>query len=177
LKTLKLFLITIGLILLGFGSLALIGNIANGSANGNGFIIPVVLIAIGFFLFIFPLISLRSETKGTAVIGIARGHKKIMISDLAGKAGVSEHAARKLIYDAIAKGNLQGTIEGDVFIRSEGTSTGVTVEREVMVARKIPETCFKCNASLNPQEVEWVGPDSVRCPHCGATIAISTERI
>jgi len=25
--------------------------------------------------------------------------------------------------------------------------------------------------------VEWVGPDSVRCPHCGAALAVKTERI
>jgi hypothetical protein len=35
----------------------------------------------------------------------------------------------------------------------------------------------KYGASLYPQEVEWVGPDQVHCPHCDAILAVETERI
>ncbi|MBE0527242.1 hypothetical protein E4H12_04235 [Candidatus Thorarchaeota archaeon] len=176
-KTVNMFLATIGFLILGIGAYGLIVNISIGNADSTGMSIVLPLIVVGSFLFVFPLICLRNESKESSVIGVVRSHKKITVTEIAAKAGVSEVKARKIIYEAIAKGKLNGTIEGDAFIRAEVSASSTTIEREVMVARKVPETCFKCNAALNPQEIEWVGPDSVRCSHCGATLAVTTERI
>ena len=46
-----------------------------------------------------------------------------------------------------------------------------------MVTRKVPEKCFSCGAAIDPKEVEWVGPDSVKCNHCGSVLAVKTERL
>jgi len=51
------------------------------------------------------------------------------------------------------------------------------VEREVLLARRIPSTCHKCGADVNPEEVDWIGPDTVRCAHCGASLVVKTERL
>ena len=32
-----------------------------------------------------------------------------------------------------------------------------------------PSFCKDCGASLSSEEIEWVGPLSVKCPYCGAT--------
>ena len=51
------------------------------------------------------------------------------------------------------------------------------VEREVLLTRRIPPKCHKCGADVNPEEVDWIGPDTVRCAHCGASLVVTTERV
>ncbi len=51
------------------------------------------------------------------------------------------------------------------------------VEREVLLTRRIPPKCHKCGADVNPEEVDWIGPDTVRCTHCGASLVVTTERL
>ena len=130
---------------------------------------------------VFAVLGAKRRSMGgvsTKIIGIAQGHAKVTMDELAKLSGASPEKVSDVLYGAIASGKLRGTIEQSTFIRSEGGVAGVkTVEREVMVTRKVPERCFKCGADINPKEVEWVGPDSVRCPHCGAALAVKTERI
>lgn len=51
------------------------------------------------------------------------------------------------------------------------------IEREKLLVRRIPPQCFKCGADINPEEVDWIGPDTVRCPHCGASLVVQFERV
>jgi predicted RNA-binding Zn-ribbon protein involved in translation (DUF1610 family) len=112
------------------------------------------------------------------VVAVAGSHKQITIDDISRQSGVKLLKTQFLVYDAIRREELAGTVKENTFVRAEHRlGEKVTIEKEGMVSQKIPENCFKCGASMNPQEVEWVGPDQVRCPHCGATMAVSTERL
>jgi predicted RNA-binding Zn-ribbon protein involved in translation (DUF1610 family) len=143
---------------------------------------PVIPLTVGGFLFLvgaFMLVgTLRKDSMMKKIVGVASSYEKITIDDICRQSGVKLPKVRPLLFEAISEGRIQGTVKENMFVR-ERTRPGETVkiEREVMVTRKAPDTCFKCGASLNPQEVEWVGPDQVRCPHCGATMAVETERV
>ena len=141
--------------------------------------IPAV--AIFVIALVFAALGARRRSVGgvnARIVGIAQGHAKVTMDEIAKLSGASPEKVRDVLYAAIASGKLRGTIEQSTFFRSEGATGGTkTVEREVMVARKVPERCFKCGADISPKDAEWVGPDSVRCPHCGAVLAVKTERI
>ena len=112
------------------------------------------------------------------VIAVASSFEKISIDDISRQSGVKLPKVRPVLFEAISQGKIDGTVKENMFVREKKKlRETVTVEREVMVTRKAPDTCFRCGASLNPQEVEWVGPDQVRCPHCGSTMSIETERV
>jgi hypothetical protein len=145
-------------------------------------------IVVGLFLITFGLVIdaviWRSEKKYQQqkdVIGVARAHDKITVDRVSELTNTPVSKVTKILYEAAADGKIKGTVKGDTFVRTEETAPGtlekVTVEREVMVSRKVPENCFNCGAAIDPQGVEWVGPDSVRCPHCGSTLAVTTERV
>ena len=40
-----------------------------------------------------------------------------------------------------------------------------------------PRICSECKAPLSSEEIEWVGPLSVKCPYCGATHATEKREI
>ena len=122
--------------------------------------------------------TLRTSSDMGKVIAVASSFEKISIDDISRQSGVKLPRVRPVLFEAISQGKIYGTIKENMFIR-ERRMPGETVriEREVMVTRKAPDTCLRCGASLNPQEIEWVGPDQVRCPHCGATLSIETERV
>jgi len=135
-------------------------------------------IAFGFGGLYMILSTLRKGSMMSRVVAVAIAHDKIRMDDISRESGVNPAKVKSLVYEAIAKGLLQGTVKEYTFIRSESRpGERITVEKEVLVSRKIPDRCFKCGASIIPKDAEWVGPDQVRCPHCGATMAVSTERI
>ena len=71
-------------------------------------------------------------------------------------------------------------IQPPPFPKGWGSETVIereVVEREVLLTRRIPPKCHKCGADVNPEEVDWIGPDTVRCPHCGASLVVRTERL
>lgn len=41
--------------------------------------------------------------------------------------------------------------------------------REKSYIHEPPSFCSDCGASLSSEEIEWVGPLTVKCPYCGAT--------
>jgi hypothetical protein len=45
----------------------------------------------------------------------------------------------------------------------------VDAPKEKSYIHEPPRFCTDCGASLSSEEIEWVGPLSVRCPYCGAT--------
>ena len=40
-----------------------------------------------------------------------------------------------------------------------------------------PQKCNQCRASLSSEDIEWVGPLSIRCPYCGATHATEKREV
>jgi len=165
-----------------YGSLGALSVGITGSIPGSGFP-PYLPLGVGGFLFLlgaYMLLvgTLRKESNMKRIIGVAISHEKITIDDISRQSGVKLPNVRPLLFEAISEGRIEGTVKENTFVR-ERAKPGETVriEREVMITRKAPDACFKCGASLNPQEVEWVGPDQVRCPHCGATMAVETERV
>ncbi|MFW9806386.1 MAG: hypothetical protein ACFFFK_06615 [Candidatus Thorarchaeota archaeon] len=40
-----------------------------------------------------------------------------------------------------------------------------------------PRFCTECGASINSEQIEWVGPLSVKCPYCGATLATEKREV
>ncbi|NHI90345.1 MAG: hypothetical protein EAX87_12535 [Candidatus Thorarchaeota archaeon] len=40
-----------------------------------------------------------------------------------------------------------------------------------------PRFCTECGASISSEQIEWVGPLSVKCPYCGATLATEKREI
>lgn len=53
----------------------------------------------------------------------------------------------------------------------------VTTNRQTIVIPNIPEKCFNCGASINPEKVDWIGPNCVECPFCGQALTVHFERI
>jgi predicted RNA-binding Zn-ribbon protein involved in translation (DUF1610 family) len=152
-----------------------------GAIPGSG-LHPYFPLGVGVFLFLlgfYMLIgTIRKDSMMRKIVGVASSYEKITIDDISRQSGVKLPSVRPLIFEAISEGRIEGTVKENMFVR-ERAKPGETVriEREVMITRKAPDACIKCGASLNPKEVEWVGPDQVRCPHCGTTMAVETGRV
>lgn len=170
-----------GIFGLAYGLLGALEVGISGTIPGSGFP-PYLPLGIGAFLFILGLLMLlstiRIDSDMRKMMGVASSFEKISIDDISRQSGVKLPKVRPLLFEAISRGKIDGTVKENMFIR-EKRKLGETVriEREVMVTRKAPDTCLRCGASLNPQEIEWVGPDQIRCPHCGSTMSIETERV
>ena len=176
-----------------FVSLGIIGIVIFLTALGIGIgedfeITQIALMIVGFIVLIIGFQQACKVQKEVnlynRVVAVARAHEEILIDDLASLAGIRSEQARGYIFDAIGFGDLKGQVKGNTFIRSAETSGfkfkmpfARTVEKEVFVTKKLPDRCYNCGASINPQEVEWVGPDQAKCPNCGATLALKTERM
>jgi len=171
----------VGLFGLVYGGLGFLTVGLFGAIPGSG-LPPVLPISIGVVLGFGGLLmiasTLRKGSMMSRVVAVASAHDKIGMDDISRESGVGPTKVKSLLYEAIAKGQLHGTVREYTFIRAEQKpGEKVTIEREVLVSRKPPDRCIKCGASINPKDVEWVGPDQVRCPHCGTTLSVSTERI
>ncbi len=174
------------IILLLFGIFELVYGFLGVSIYGIFGVIPesglpaILPLIVGVFLCLVSVYLLSSmlikEGRMKRIVGVASSYEKITIAEISELSGVKTSNVKPLLFEAIAEGLLHGVIKENTFIRKEAEAE-VIIEREVMVTRKAPEKCYKCGASLNPQEVEWVGPDQFRCAHCGAVMTVETERI
>ncbi|MFX1561510.1 MAG: hypothetical protein ACFFBL_13045 [Promethearchaeota archaeon] len=56
---------------------------------------------------------------------------------------------------------------------------GATAEapKEKSFVHEPPRFCADCGASLSSEDIEWVGPLSVKCPYCGATHATEKREV
>ena len=50
------------------------------------------------------------------------------------------------------------------------------VEREVLLRQRVPLECSNCGAPINQEEIDWIGPETIRCLSCGHSIRVETER-
>ena len=57
-----------------------------------------------------------------------------------------------------------------------GTRAAETPKEKSFV-HEPPRFCNDCGASLSSEEIEWVGPLSVKCPYCGATHATEKREV
>jgi hypothetical protein len=127
-------------------------------------------------------VGIRAVGRENRVIRIAKNHERITMDEIANVSGVKSDKVRQILNKAIAQETLYGAVEEDTFIRGEepelsGMGVERIIEREVLLTRRIPPICHKCGADVNPEEVDWVGPDTVRCAHCGASLVVTTERL
>ena len=49
--------------------------------------------------------------------------------------------------------------------------------KEKSFVHEPPRFCNECGASLSSEQIEWVGPLSVKCPYCGATHATEKREV
>jgi hypothetical protein len=49
--------------------------------------------------------------------------------------------------------------------------------KEKSYVHEPPRFCSECGASINSEQIEWVGPLSVKCPYCGATLATEKREV
>lgn len=124
----------------------------------------------------------RAVGRVNRVIRVAKNHERITVDEIAKVSGAKSDKVRQILNESIVKETLHGVVEGDTFIRGEepepsGMGVERIIEREVILTRRIPPICHKCGADVNPEEVDWVGPDTVRCPHCGASLVVTAERL
>jgi len=56
------------------------------------------------------------------------------------------------------------------FVPAFGTRTQRVIPEKSFV-HEPPRTCPNCRASLSTEGVEWVGPLTLKCPYCGATVS------
>jgi hypothetical protein len=52
-----------------------------------------------------------------------------------------------------------------------------TTPKEKSFIHEPPRFCSECGATLSSEEIEWVGPLSVKCPYCGATHATEKREV
>jgi predicted RNA-binding Zn-ribbon protein involved in translation (DUF1610 family) len=137
-----------------------------------------------FVGFLLSFMSIRSDRRWTRVVAIASAHEQLTLEEISKQANLPLAKTRSILYSAIASKAVVGSLKDDVFYRAgryieprQAAVEKTVLEREVMVTRKVPETCFKCGASIKPDEVSWLGPDNVECPHCGASLKVITERV
>ncbi|MHA1930611.1 MAG: hypothetical protein ACTSV2_18730 [Candidatus Thorarchaeota archaeon] len=105
------------------------------------------LIFLGFLL--WPCICCQGETKNKSkIIGIARSHESITITEISQITRLASDTVRALLYDAIGNGELYGKMEGETFMRSAPAARGVapsstTTHRETV---KVLVICPYCGA-------------------------------
>jgi hypothetical protein len=57
-----------------------------------------------------------------------------------------------------------------------GASTNDTPSEKSYI-HEPPRFCSDCGATLSSEQIEWVGPLSVKCPYCGATHATEKREV
>jgi len=127
-------------------------------------------------------VGIMADRRVVRVVRVAEKHERITVDEIAKISGVQSDNVLQILNESIAQTMLYGAVEEDTFIRGEkpeASDIGVEriIEREVLLTRRIPPICHKCGADVNPEEVDWVGPDTVRCPHCGASLVVTAERL
>ncbi len=131
--------------------------VAAGLMGGWGLItsgIGAVILFIGLFLI---YLQFRIASRWNKVVGVVKSHESITIQEAGGKSRVSPDKVRDIVYQAIASGDLSGTMESDTFSRTKiGGATSVTDSAKVLVL------CPYCGAKTEQ--------GLSNCQKCGADI-------
>ncbi|MFW9908008.1 MAG: hypothetical protein ACFFEF_05490 [Candidatus Thorarchaeota archaeon] len=61
------------------------------------------------------------------------------------------------------------------FLSQARYGTGRTAERSYV--HEPPSFCSSCGGSISAENIEWVGPLSVKCPYCGATLPTAKREV
>lgn len=116
--------------------------------------IGAVVLFVGLALFFS---QVKAVEKWNKVVGIAKSQESMAISELSAKSGVPLNKVNNILYEAIASGDLSGTIREDRFVRERpDKSTGAPAPAKVLVV------CPYCGAK-NEQGVP-------KCHACGASL-------
>ncbi len=59
---------------------------------------------------------------------------------------------------------------GSIFARKIGRPVDTGPSAETSFIHETPKTCSSCGAGISAETVEWVGPLSIKCSYCGATL-------
>jgi predicted RNA-binding Zn-ribbon protein involved in translation (DUF1610 family) len=70
---------------------------------------------------------------------------------------------------------IRSTMRGTATLQSRMRVQTSTVERSFVHVP--PPFCSSCGGKINSEHVDWVGPLSVKCPYCGATLATEKREI
>ena len=134
-------------------------SVQNDEPNVVGMMAGIAVIMISFFGgFIFMMTNIRNLGVGEILfymMGIP------MIGALIG-------------VTIILKTNGTRGFMGPIF-RSAGYRSERTVERNFV--HEPPAFCAGCGGNITSEDVEWVGPLSVKCPYCGATLPTTKREI
>ena len=131
--------------------------IAAGLMGGWGLITSVIGAVVLFIGLILIFLQFKIAGRWNKVVGVIKSHESITIQEAGGKSRVSPDKVRDIVYQAIASGELSGTMEGDTFSR---TKTGVAIT--TTETAKVLVVCPFCGAKTEQ--------GLTNCQKCGADI-------
>jgi len=128
--------------------LALLGLTSIDTFGGGAVAVGAILVIFSFI--IWPCFCCQGgKNIRSQVVGVVSAHDSISIDEISKTTGYSADTIRKIVYDAIGKGELHGRMEGGTFIRSAPSAPAyeapgaTTKEREVV---KVLVICPYCGA-------------------------------
>lgn len=127
-------------------------------------VVLVLLILGGTTLLVIGLMGRRKQKHFEKVADLLRAYRRISISKLAGKLGVTEMEAEYVIAECLGRGLLEGYIdrrEGEFFTK-EALYQVMNIER-----------CPICNA---PSSELYLAGEEIRCRYCGTVGGVAIER-
>ena len=116
--------------------------------------IGAVVLFIGLLLI---FLQFKIAGRWNKVVGVIKSHEKISIQDASGMSGVAPDKVRNIIYEAIASGDLSGTLDGGTFSRVKGTVSTTTTETP-----RVLVVCPFCGAKTEQ--------GLAKCQKCGADL-------
>jgi len=128
--------------------LALLGLTSIDTFGGGAVAVGAILVIFSFI--IWPCFCCQGgKNIRSQVVGVVSAHDSISIDEISKTTGYSADTIRKIVYDAIGKGELHGRMEGSTFIRSAPsapayeTPGATTKEKEAV---KVLVICPYCGA-------------------------------
>ncbi len=128
--------------------LAFIGLTSLDSYGGGAVAVGAIVVILSFIL--WPCFCCQGgKNIRSQIVGVVSAHDSISIDEISKTTGYSEDSIRKILYDAIGKGELHGRMEGSTFIRSApsapayGAPGATTKEKETA---KVLVICPYCGA-------------------------------
>ena len=128
-----------------------------GLMGGWGLITLGIGVVVLFFGLILIFLQFKIAGRWNKVVDVFNSHEIITIHDASDMSGVTSEGVRNIIYEAIASGDLSGTLDGDTFSRVKGTVSTTTTETV-----KVLVVCPFCGAKTEQ--------GLAKCQKCGADL-------